>query len=1447
MFKNKILKKLGAGFMAGLCAFTLIGTNLGGFKTSAAETAKEPLLSGDEVIRQAATYLGVPYGWDCKGYDGVYTSSNPTKQSMETVRKLGLDCSGLVYATLTDLGVSTTGFPSNNPVPQNYWEYADGSAYKNCTMTYKGVTAPLEVIYEKLDADSHQYYESDKLIPGTVISGVAKDNGIGHMWFYIGQFDNRDAVLDYLVKLGYNRDSVSKYVGSGNGDGGKHWRIECNGSQGCVINNNTDGKARFACYAAYKMTSNNVTFSIKKCIDGTSEIVGKSPVDGSTAKYGVYSDSACKTKVGEITIGADGMGSIKLPGGTYYVKEISAPKGYALSTKVYEMKSNQTVTVYENYQTGKIKVNKTSEDKIVKDIEFKVTGSDGSSYTKKTDSKGVAEFSELNVYDMKTGKPVTYTVSEINVATRYEAPKAQNVTLTSGDADLTVNVNFENDLKKGSIKINKQSEDNQNGDREFTITGGGKTYTIKTGSDGVAILSDIPVYNSNNEKIVYTISEKNVPVKYVVPADQTATLTADATTTKTFKNLLKKFTVEVTKQDAEIVKAQGDGTLAGAVYGLYLDGELVDKYTTDENGYFKTKEYVCGNYTVQEISPSEDYLLDETVYSVGAEAKNYSIEHNPISMTVIEDVIKGNIAITKHSNDGTTQIETPEVGAEFEVYLKSSGSYENAKDSEKDYLVCDENGFAETKFLPYGVYTVHQTKGWEGTVFIADFDVNISADGQTYRYLINNAEFESYIKVVKVDSETGKTIPYEGAGFEIYDSNGQKISMTFAYPTPTTIDVFYTNSEGYLITPESLPYGDYSLVEVQAPYGYALDSTPVSFSVSAENAEEENALTIVKVTKENTPQKGRVSIQKTGDIFSSVTALGSPIYIDENGKIHESGQTTYTPVFEVGGLSGAVYQIIAAEDIITTDGTIRANAGDVVAEITTDENGYAETDLLYLGEYEVREITAPYGYVLNSESQLVELTYAGQEIAVRDTVNTIFVNDYQKLEISLEKLMESDELFKISGNNYYKNVRFGLFAAEEITAADGNAIPENGLIAEVSLDENMKAVIAEKVPFAKYYVQEIAADEHYILNGEKYLVSFEYQGQEMTTVYVNCGQFKNLLKRGTVKGIKVNEADESLESALFGLFPADCTEFTAEATIVTSKSDSKGEFGFEEVPFGSYIVHEIEAPTGYILSDESYPVTVCGDGETITIRTVNEKIRGNVTLTKIDEEYPDNRLSGAEFTVYSDEKCENKISVLTESEKGVYLLENLEYGKYFLKETAAPDGFIIDENVYPFSIEKDGETVEIANTEVGKGFINKPEKGGVEITKTDISTGELIPNCGIEILDKDGNIVVQGRTDDKGVVTFEKLRCGDYFYREFDAPDGYILDENFYPFTIKENGEIVKCSMTNTKLPQQTTPYTGDDGSDILAWVMIGLSLAIGAILFICRKKKGGKNEGNTA
>ena len=1442
--KSKILKKLGAGFMAGLCAFSMFGSSMSGVITanaasSSTENAAFP--SADTVIAKAANLLGTPYTYGNKGYWYAYDQGQYTPLSVQTINNLGIDCSGLVYYTLTQLGYKTSGFSWNNPVPvdTDHWLTVND----NCTITYDGKTSKVEVEKKNIKTTDRPYWEcadGSVITAGSVV--VAQNpSGEDHAWIYMGEFDSRNDVVSYLKSIGVSESLInSKTVGDGTGAGGTHWRIESNGSEGVVINNKTDGKTATAMnMSAFRITKNDVKFEITKVLasDKTVKISGTSKVDGTVAKYGVYTDKACKNKVGEITIGKDGTGSIQLPEKQYYVKEISAPTGYSISEEVFALKADENIFVTEDFTRGTIKVNKTAEDGIVSGREFKVTGNDGSSYTKKTNANGVAEFSGLKVYNTSTGKSITYTVSEINVDTRYEVPKAQNVTLTSGDVDLTVNVKFNNQLKTGSIKINKQSEDNQNGDREFTITGNGKTYTIKTGSDGVAILSDIPVYNSRNEKIVYTISEKNVPIRYVVPADQTATLTADATTTKTFKNILKKFTVEVKKQDSKTASAQGNGTLAGAVYGLYKDGELVDTYTTDENGYFKTKEYVCGNYTVQEISPSEGYLLDETVYSVGAEAENYFIEHNPLSMTVTEDVIKGNIAMIKHSDDGSTQIETPEVGAEFEVYLKSSGSYANAVETERDYLTCDENGFAQTKDMPYGIYTVHQTKGWEGTEFMADFDVKISADGQTYRYLINNAEFKSYIKVVKVDSETGKTIPYEGAGFEIYDSNGQKISMTFAYPTPTTIDTFYTNSEGYLITPEVLPYGEYSLVEVQAPVGYVLDSTPVSFTVSADNAEEENALTVIKVRKENTAQKGKISVRKTGDIFTSV-ATASSAYTNENGEMIVN-PTTYTPVFADGDLSDAVFQVIAVEDIVTLDGTTRAYAGDVVSEITTDENGYAETEPLYLGKYEVRETKAPYGYVLNNKPKDVELTYAGQEFEVRDTVNTAFENEYQSVRISLSKVMESDELFGIYGKDYYTSVRFGLFTAEDITAADGTVIPADGMISEVSLDENMTAKFDVQIPFGRYYVQEIATDEHYVLSGEKYLVNFEYMGQDIQTVDIDCGQFVNLLKRGRIEGHKVDDKSEPLENAVFGLFTADCVKFSRDTAIMTAASDENGCFEFTDVPFGKYIVREIESPRGYILSDKEYAVSIAEDGKLIEITAENKPV--TVEISKRD--IYGNELVGAEMVL---ENADGEIVDRWTSDGTNHIVSKLGAGEYVLKEIAAPDGYVIATDI-KFNVDVYGNvTVEnvdsTAVSDNGDPLITMvDDTTKVQISKQDITTGEELPGATLQIIDEDGNVVEEWVSTDEAHFIEGKLIAGkEYTLRETIAPDGYEI-ANEIKFTVNADGSVTEVVMYDELTPKTTTPYTGDNHSDFAAFALMGASLIIFLVLIISRKKNDDK------
>ena len=675
----------------------------------------------------------------------------------------------------------------------------------------------------------------------------------------------------------------------------------------------------------------------------------------------------------------------------------------ASKAETYEMK----------YSDGKYTLTLTDSNSILSDFSFKATG--GMSVSVSGNRLTLTSTSTVNDAVTFNSAKSMPDVGKTVLVPYGDASLQDVITGVENDAD-PIRAYFKVKTSSGNLKLVKTSEDGNVANIEFTVKGDGYSKTVKTNSKGEFELTDL-VPGS------YTVTE-HTPTEYAEQKSKTVNVESGKTATVSFSNVLKKWNLTVTKTDAETKSAQGDATLAGAVYGIYNNGKLVDKYTTDKNGSFTTSYYVCGdNWTLKEIEPSEGYLLDETEYHIGAEAKKYTLENNSVSIGVAEDILKGKIAIIKHTDDGSTKIETPEKGAEFQVYLKSSGSYAKAKESERDNLICDEYGFAETKDLPYGTYTVHQTKGWNGTEFIADFDVFISENNKTYKYLINNASLESYVKIVKVDSETGKQIPYAGAVFQIYDPNDTLVTMTYTYPEVTTIDTFYTNSDGYLITPKTLPYSKgYSVVEVQAPYGYILDSTPVYFDITAEKISEENGVTIVKTEKKNTPQKGTITVEKTGEIFSNVTAVGGG-YTDENGN-DVALPTIYQPEYSVSGLASAVFEIYANEDITTPDGTVRAKKDELVATLKTNTKGTATSKQLYLGKYRVVETVAPYGTVINPEPHTVELTYSGQNEKVTNT-STSFTNDRQKAEINLTKILEQDEKFNIGNNGEIRNVSFG--------------------------------------------------------------------------------------------------------------------------------------------------------------------------------------------------------------------------------------------------------------------------------------------------------------------------------------------------------------------------------------------------------------------------------------
>lgn len=806
------------------------------------------------------------------------------------------------------------------------------------------------------------------------------------------------------------------------------------------------------------------------------------------------------------------------------------------------------------------------------------------------------------------------------------------------------------------------------------------------------------------------------------------------------------------------------------------------------------------------------------------------MEYNTTANDVTEQIIKGKIAIIKHTDDGETQLETPEAGAEFAVFLKAAGSYESAKASERDYLICDENGYAVTKDLPYGIYTVHQTKSWDGRELLADFDVYIAKDGQTYRYLANNRNFESYIKIVKVDAETSKVIPLADAGFRLYRPDGSLITQTFTYPEVTTIDTFYTNSEGYLITPEKLEYGKgYSLVEVSAPYGYTLSGEPVYFDVTADNATEENAVTVVEVTKSNTAQKGVLRISKSGEAFSSVTEADG----------------IYQPVFAFNGLAGAAYEITAAEDIITPDGTLRYTDGEVVDTVTTDETRLAESKPLYLGKYEVREITAPTGYVLNTEVHTAELVYAGQEVEITETAAD-FCNKRQKAAVSLDKVLEQDERFGIGKSGELSAVTFGLFAAGELTAADGSIIPADGLLEIVSVDENGHVVCKTDLPFGSYYLKELSADGHYILSDEKYPIVFDYAGQDIALVEIKVNDGKpigNDLIYGEIHGLKKDEDGNALGGAVIGLFKADCTEFTRENAILTAVSKEDGGFSFADVPYGNWLVREIEAPTGFVLSDETFAVTVDKDGAVIEVEIENTRIRGTVQLTKVDKDYPDNKLTGAEFTVYRDSNGNKEldaddelVGTLTETGIGVYEISDLLYGGYYVKETKAPEGFYLDGNAYYFEITEDGKTVTVEN-EAGNGFVNAPQVGSLKIIKTS-SDGKVE---GFSFRVTGPNVYVGVFTTDKnGEIIIENLRIGEYVVSEVSdgVSSAYVLPADKTASVFE--GAVTKVEMHNEL---RDTPKTGDDSNPAQWLALLGVSAvgatALGVVGFRKHRKEG--------
>ena len=553
----------------------------------------------------------------------------------------------------------------------------------------------------------------------------------------------------------------------------------------------------------------------------------------------------------------------------------------------------------------------------------------------------------------------------------------------------------------------------------------------------------------------------------------------------------------------------------------------------------------------------------------------------------------------------------------------------------------------------------------------------------------------------------------------------------------------------------------------------------------------------------------------------------------------------YQPIFSVSGLEGAVYEITAAEDIVTLDGTVRANKGEVVDTVTTGKDGTAKSKELYLGKYAVKEITAPYGMVLNEEVHSVELVYAGQNVDVTETA-TSFYNERQRVEIDLIKSLAIDEAYGIGKNGEIFDVTFGLYAAEELTAADEKTIPADGLIEVISLDESGHGKAISDLPMGSYYVQEISTNSAYIVSDAKYPVIFEYAGQDTETVRITANEgeaITNDIIYGSVSGKKSDEDGKALGGAVIGIFKTGTTEFTKENAIAATTSKDDGSFSFAKVPYGTWIIREIESPKGYVLSEEEIAVTIGKVNEVVEIELVNYFIKGNIALTKVDEDYPDNKLSGAVFEVYSDtngdgklDKDDTLLGEMKELDGGVYQMSELRYGKYLVKETKAPTGFVLDENVYAVSVEENGKTYTVEN-KAGVGFINAAQKGSLKIVKT--SSDGKVEGFSFRVTGVDYDQTF--KTDKNGEIVIEGLRIGDYTVSEVSdkASAGYILPADKQA-TVKADATAI-VQMHNEF---RDTPKTGDD-FNLGLWVSLAALSVVGAgvLGFVGYKNRKKKKE----
>ena len=1002
----------------------------------------------------------------------------------------------------------------------------------------------------------------------------------------------------------------------------------------------------------------------------------------------------------------------------------------------------------------------------------------------------------------------------------YQHPVSQDVTtcgFNGGDpAIMTLNVKVELD---GSMKIVKTSEDGKVSGVRFRVTGNGVDTTVQTGTDGTIIVPNLKAGS-------YTVTELDVPDQYVQPKSQTVTVKANETATVSFTNVLKKWKATITKVDAETGAAQGDASLAGAVYGVYHGSDLIDQYTTNASGQFTTKEYVCGdNWYIQEISPSSGYLLDTTKYPVGAEPDKYTLEHNQIPIGVKEQAIKGKIQIHKQYEtlEGTPK---DEAAAEFQVYLKSAGSYDKAKASERDTIITSASGYAVTKNMPYGTYIVHQTKGGAGREFVDDFEVVISANNQTYSYELLNELKNGQLKIIKI-SDDGKV---EGIQFRV-----TRLADNYS-------KVYTTDASGLILT-ETLPIFEdnegktkyqYRVEELDTKetFGYALPDPQI---VTLEEGD------IAEVNFHNVPleigtmakfEDGTKDTQSAQDIVLVDTVRYTGLQVGKEYK-----------------LSGVLMNKATAKPFLDFDGN------EVTAEATftpTDADGTVDVTFMFSSlhlkqDTEVvvfetlyrEDIELATHAQIDDEGQTVKIrvpeigTTATSEDGHRvDPLGEVTIFD----EVSYTNLKPEKE-YTVSG------VLMDKATGKAFLDADGKEIKAETTFTPTQPTGTVTVEFVfnatglhgkEVVAFETLYYEGIELATHAEINDEGQTV--ELKNPQISTVAVTEDGSKTTLTADDVQitdTISYSDLTVGVEYRMTGILMDKATgkpfldfdgnEVTAEATFTPADADGTVELTF------TFDSRQLDEDTKLVVFDELYradtllavhkdidaedqtvEIRVPKIGTTATFEDGEKEIIANEEITIIDSVAYSDLKPGKEYTVSG---------VLMDKETGKAFLdingEEVRASTTFVPEepTGTVDvlfkfnavfvqdktDIVVFEDLYHKGIQL--ATHAEINDE-GQTVTVNPLHGSIMTTKVnaDDPTDKISGATFGVYSDADGDGIFNAKTDklvgtlqegDTGVYTLDFLPYGKFFLHEDKAPEGFVQDNIYYPFEIKEDGQIV--------------------------------------------------------